>query len=246
MLYIFTDEYGSPTYKNLHKDPNKAFFLSAIVIEPKEYPLVDREIKAFEFRWFNTQKVFLRFRLISNRESICSFLSEKHWKKGFTMTFTRRLKDANLGRLECISRKKKMQQQYSYPVHPYLSSIQLICERLIWNDEKDFRWCFESRGTREDKVYEEGLRRQEKYGYIDPALPMYLSNELKKLNISAVFRTKKHFVSGLDIADTAAYCMGSIIRKWELGVSDFWPFSERIARLLFGRIFHERAIVILP
>lgn len=142
--------------------------------------------------------------------------------------------------------KEKMQQQYSYPVHPYLSSIQLICERLIWNDEKDFRWCFESRGTREDKVYEEGLRRQEKYGYIDPTLPMYLSNELKKLNISAVFRTKKHFVSGLDIADTAAYCMGSIIRKWELGVSDFWPFSERIARLLFGRIFHERAIVILP
>ncbi|WP_220660343.1 hypothetical protein, partial [Mesotoga sp. HF07.pep.5.2.highcov] len=37
--------------------------------------------------------------------------------------------------------KEKMQQQYSYPVHPYLSSIQLICERLIWNDEKDFRWC---------------------------------------------------------------------------------------------------------
>lgn len=246
MLYIFTDEYGSPTYKNLHKDPNKAFFLSAIVIEPKEYPLVDREIKAFKFRWFNTQKVFLRFRLISNRESICSFLSDKALEKRFHDDLYETLKRCKFRTLGAYISKEKMQQQYSYPVHPYLSSIQLICERLIWNDEKDFRWCFESRGTREDKVYEEGLRRQEKYGYIDPTLPMYLSNELKKLNISAVFRTKKHFVSGLDIADTAAYCMGSIIRKWELGVSDFWPFSERIARLLFGRIFHERAIVILP
>lgn len=68
-LCLFLDEYGTPTYKGLDKDPNKYFCLAAIIIEPDIYKNISKLMFDFKNKWFKHAEFPLHFREISKKKS---------------------------------------------------------------------------------------------------------------------------------------------------------------------------------
>jgi hypothetical protein len=246
MQYLFSDEYGVPTYKSLAKDPNKSFFLSVVVVEPTDYSLVRNKIEQFKNKWFGSQKTYLRFCDISRRENHCSFLSDRKAEVRFHKELYNTYAALEFSTMGVYISREKMKNTYIRPAHPYLSAMQIICERLLYYEERKFKWCFEARGNKEDNVYIEGLKRLQNEGYIDQNLPQYHKDELRTLRIEARFRTKKDCIPGLDLADSVAFCLGSSFRKRELKKKELWPFSSDLAKLFWHRRLNDRAIAKLP
>lgn len=79
------------------------------------------------------------------------FLNDINLEKTFHEELYNTLEPLDFKVLATIIQRQKLYIRYGEnAIHPYLSSIQLLAERLIYCDSKDSEWIIQSRGEKED------------------------------------------------------------------------------------------------
>ncbi len=234
MKYIFSDEYGTPSYKGIDRDDNKVFFLSAVVVDPFDYPEFIRSLTDFKVKWFGDKAEFcLHFKEISKRERIYKFLNDPDKEEEFHSGLLDVISKLSFRFIGAFIDKTHILRKYLYPVHPYIGSIQMISERLPFDEDYEYLWILESRKKSEDKFYSQSFENLRDFGLATTRLKSRNREQLTKLRIAHLFREKRDRIAGLEIADILAYCFGSFLRKG--ADSNLWKYSKRIFRFVCNK-----------
>ncbi|RLL92858.1 hypothetical protein BG32_13185 [Mesotoga sp. HF07.pep.5.2.highcov] len=234
MKYIFSDEYGTPSYKGIDRDENKVFFLSAVIVDPDDYSEFILGLTDFKVRWFKHKAEFcLHFKEISKRERIYKFLNDPSKEEEFHNDLLKVIGSLRFRFVGAFIDKTHILRKYLYPVHPYIGSIQMISERLPFDEDYEYIWILESRKKSEDKFYTQSFENLRDFGLATTRLKPRNQEQLKKLRIAPLFREKRDRIAGLEIADILAYCFGNSLRKG--ADSDLWKYSKRIFKFVCNR-----------
>ncbi len=217
-LNIFVDEYGTPDPKyNAIKDSNGYFFLCGVVMSNSEVEKSEYLLPEFKMKWFKMSNFSLHFREISKQQGRYRILTNKNLRDSFFQDYSKLLSKINFKIVGSFIGLKEMKNKYAWPAHPYFSSLQIIAERLIFYSRRyktnKYILNIEGRGKKENKDYKRAIEKLKRFGSADDNLPAFRSSELMNLNFEVSFKGKKDVISGLEIADTIAYCLGSTLRK---------------------------------
>ena len=248
VLHVFVDEYGTPNYSK--KDSNGYFFLCGVIMPYKEMDKAHSLLSTFKMKWFNESNFSLHFQEISKQTGRYRILTDQNKRNNFFVEYAELLEKIKFGIVGSFICLNKMTETYRWPSHPYLSSLQLIAERLIFYSKEykvnKYKLIIEGRGKKENRRYQEAIENIKTLGYADDNLPSYLEKELRKMDLEVHFKNKKDVISGLEIADTLAYCIGSTQRKEFLG-RKHWEKAELILKHIQGKFFKkDKSIGILP
>ena len=242
MKYIFSDEYGTPSYKGIDRDDNKVFLLSAVVVDPFDYPEFIRSLTDFKVKWFGDKAEFcLHFKEISRKERIYRFLNNEQNEISFHKDLFEVISILRFSFLGAFINKADILHRYKQNIHPYLASIQLIANILLDLSEREFQWIFESRKSFEDRLYADSIGNLSFMGVTTTQLQFSQDQRFGDLKVRTQFRRKEERIAGLEVADILAFAIGSSIRKGVLK-KPLWPFASRI----FELIKEEKSLIEYP
>lgn len=248
LLHIFIDEYGTPNYAK--KDNNGYFFLCGAVMPHDEVDKAYGLLSSFKIKWFNESNFSLHFQEISKQTGRYRILTNKNNRDSFFNEYAELLEKIKFGIVGSFICLNQMVETYKWPSHPYLSSLQIVAERLIFYSEEyktnEYELIIEGRGKKENLKYKEAIENIRRHGYADDHLPFYDAKKLKKMNFEVKFKSKKDVLAGLEIADTLAYCIGSTQRKEILG-RKHWEKADLILSHIQEKFLkRDKSIGILP
>jgi len=230
--YIFSDEYGTPSYKGIDRDENKVFFLSAVIVDPDDYSEFILGLTDFKVRWFKHKAEFcLHFKEISRKERIYRFLNSEHDEVSFHKDLLELISSLKFSFLGAFINKIEILHHFKQNIHPYLASIQLIAGKLLEFPEREFRWIFESRRSFEDRLYADSLENLTIMGVTTTHLDWLKDHRFGDLKFVTQFRRKEERIAGLEVADILAFAIGSSLRK-EILEKPLWSFASRILEVI--------------
>jgi len=203
--YLFLDECGDQNLANF--EPTFPIFtLCGIIISEKEYKLLENNVLELKQKYWKNYDVILHSRDIRKYQKGFQILFDIEIKKSFYEDINLIMKRYDYTIVSCNILKEPYIRKYGRLNDVYGLSLSFIIERVIFYLESqkqsdiELFTIAEKRGKKEDaallKYYNEVL---------DRGTYFVNSQRIKKYFKSFVFRNKKDNITGLQIADLAAY-----------------------------------------
>jgi len=217
-IIVYIDEHGVPDYKG--KDQNSYFFLSGIIIKPKDIKTIVDEINNFKKTWFSSKEVIIHSNEITYyRKIFASLHNDDETEKLFYQYLTGLLDKLPFQIIGALFDKEYMIAKYKQPADLYEAAIQLMAERLVlnhpaFNTHKFVSVLFwlESRGKKEDRIYKRAISNLTKFGSTKTTLPDFLSDKIKRHKWFSWSNPKKDNIAGHQLADIASHYLGRYLK----------------------------------
>ena len=211
----FFDECGDHAMSKIDKD-FPLFVLALIIVERQAYSEhILSMVNRLKLKYWNHEGVNLHSRDIRKQKGPYSFLRDNHKYIDFmeeigefvdSLTFTLFITG--------INKEKHLKWHGSNARNPYHVALAFTMERVLHfmesNDETELPLIAEARGEKENQELE-----REFYKIMTMGTKQTASEGFKKLTCPLVFKSKKHNIAGIQIADLCAHPCARYILKPE-------------------------------
>lgn len=224
----FIDESGDHGLTAI--DPGSpVFVLTAAVYSMDQYLYHEiPRVSELKIKKWGHEGVILHSHEIRKRLGDFSFCKDRVAEAAFHGEMGDLFKHSRCTLISAAIDKKRLTHQYIDPGHPYFLSVQFVLERIhmMCGSGEAVRVVFESRGDKEDA---------ELAGWCD----LICSGEnyrQEKFNLDITFAKKKHNVTGLQVADLAAYPISHFVRDQKCQRPDWLAVKSRVRQRFGGGI----------
>jgi len=204
-FYLFIDESGDHGLANLDQD-FPVFLLCGLLTSSENHEFLNQSIDQLKLDFWGHTDIILHSRDIRKQDKDFKILIDRLTRESFINEINNVLTNSKFRIVASAIRKDKYINKYGKTQNDvYEKSLSFILERTIFcldeiNCSKTLEILIEKRGKNEDEKLFSHLNDLLKNG------TGYISSEkLNQINIIVKFKSKKHNINGLQVADLIAY-----------------------------------------
>ena len=239
---LFLDESGDHNLQYISND-YPIFVLGGCIVEHNYYKKqLKPEVDNFKISFFKSKDIILHTRDITRNKGVFEKLKDKKTRNQFYDKLNKLMANLNYTVIASVIKKKGFMEKYSYPMDPYVFSLEVIIERFIYSLKEDSSYgkiIAESRNEELDALI------KNRFEYLKLQGTRFVSaKEINTLITSLRLVKKDRNINGLQIADLIV----SPIGRFVLGKKTHKDFKiiERKFRRGNSGSYNGYGLVILP
>lgn len=206
MYYLFIDESGDHSLKSINAD-FPVFVLCGVLIESKEYLIIDQKVKDLKKSiWDDKKVIFHSTDIRKKRNEFVKLIDEGIYKQFLHGLNTIMSESKYTVIASCVDKDKFVKAYGKLVTNAYSVCLSFIIERTVFflddvpADLRKLQICIEGRGKKED-----GSLRSDFDKVCARGTTYVNAKRIKDIGADIHFRLKKDDITGLQISDLVAY-----------------------------------------